>query len=133
MTMTAGKTIARRCLGLPLLVAVWFAGDAQAHGPAEARFPVLDCALRGNTIACEARWSDGTAHPPARILVVDRQGRSLLAGSSRPGEGFHFAPPAEPWAVMLHSQVDGEQTVELPAHRLLPVLCAQAVAPCPGP
>ena len=93
---------------------------ALAHGPAEARFPVLRCEDRAAIVQCEVRWSDGSQHPSAPLTVLARDGSVLLAGQSRPGQAFRFARPNQPWAIMLHSTADGGQTVELAGQNIPP-------------
>lgn len=97
---------------LAALALISFSGRLAAHDPELLWFPVLTCQDTDGQVRCLSRWSPGFPLQQARIDVVDRGGRTLVAGKSDGDGGFRFERPEGAWAVVLSVVDSGGQSVE---------------------
>jgi hypothetical protein len=79
---------------------------ALAATPAAAHAPLLDCYADGDTITCEAGYSDGGSAANQIIRVRDKDHRLLFEDTFAENGTYSFAKPA---AEEFHVQFEGDQ------------------------
>lgn len=76
-----------------------FVSAAYAHAP------IFACTQKGQTVRCEAGFSDGASAAGKKVAVLDSNHRVLVEGTVAANGTYEFSPPAG----VFHVAFDGGQ------------------------